>query len=190
MSIVGIPDDAVLSVPEFVEILERDPGAVVCLDVETTGLDTERDGIVSLSIVDASGETLFDSRLHTYRRSDWTDAQRIHGISPRDVRDSPSVPQVRDEVETILDDAEVIVGYNHVGFDLPMMASNGFRIPDAGLFDVMLAYIDMTGPEVRHRLVDCARHCKVDFSPHHSLDDARATMACAKVISGCAGVVV
>ena len=157
----------------FRRVVEESPERVVCLDTETTGLNPDRDGIISLSIVDLDGNPLFDSLIHTDRKTVWPEAYRINRISPRDVRDAPSVPQIRDEVESVLSEAEIIVGYNHVGFDLPMMESNGFKVPRTGLFDV------------------CDQYCCVDFDEAHrahtSLGDAAVTMECALRLTGIAG---
>ena len=137
---------------------------------------------------DLDGNPLFDSLLHTYRKRIWPDAYKVNRISPRDVRDAPSVPQVRDGVESILSDAVLIVGYNHVSFDLPMMEANGFRIPDVPLFDVKVEYEGLRGPEARHRLVDCAMHYQVSFGKddrqHTSKGDAAVTMECAVRMAG------
>ncbi len=181
-----------VDIESFRKAVEDSPEGVVCLDTETTGLDPMKDGIISLTIVDLDGNPLFDSLLHTYRKRIWPDAYRINRISPRDVRDAPSIPQVRDEVESILSEADMIVGYNHVSFDLPMMEANGFRIPDVPLFDVMVEYEGLRGPEVRHRLVDCAMHYLVsfgkdDYRQHASKGDAVVTMECAVRMAGITG---
>lgn len=176
----------------FRKAVEETPERVVCLDTETTGLDPKRDGIISLTIVDLDGNTLFDSLLHTYRKRIWPDAYKINRISPRDVRDAPSIPQVRNEVEAILSEADVIVGYNHIYFDLPMMEANGFSIPEAGLFDAMNEYIARRGLAARCRLVDCAMYYQVsfgkdDYRQHSSKGDAAVTMECALRMAGIAG---
>ena len=176
----------------FRRAVEETPERVVCLDTETTGLDPKRDGIISLTIVDLDGNTLFDSLLHTYRKRIWPDAYKVNRISPRDVRDAPSIPQVRNEVEAILSEANVIVGYNHIHFDLPMMEANGFSIPEAGLFDAMNEYIARRGLAARCRLVDCAMYYQVsfgkdDYRQHSSKGDAAVTMECALRMAGIAG---
>ena len=181
-----------VDIDHFRKAVEDSPWGVICLDTETTGLDPMKDGIISLSIVDLDGNPLFDSLLHTYRKRIWPDAYKVNRISPRDVRDAPSIPQVRDVVESVLSEAELIVGYNHVSFDLPMMEANGFSIPDVPLFDVMVGYEGLRGPGVRHRLVDCAMYYQVGFGrddhrQHSSKGDALVTMECALRMSGIAG---
>ena len=175
----------------FRQVVEEAPERIVCLDTETTGLDPQRDGIISLSIVDLYGNPMFDSLIHTYRKTVWPEAYRINRISPRDVRDAPSVPQIRDEVESVLSEAEIIVGYNHTRFDLPMMESNGFNVPRTVLFDVFNQFYNTVGDGGRHRLADCAAYCCVDFDEAHrahtSLGDAAVTMECALRLTGIAG---
>lgn len=61
----------------------------ICFDTETTGLQTATDEILSLSIIDDSGNVLFDSLIKPYFHDKWDDAQKIHGITPEDVKDAP-----------------------------------------------------------------------------------------------------
>lgn len=58
---------------------------IICLDCETTGLDPTEDEILSLSIVDWDGNVLLDRRYKPERKTEWPDAQRVNGISPRAV---------------------------------------------------------------------------------------------------------
>ena len=179
--------DRMIDDAEFASVYRDDPRGIVCLDTETTGLKFDRDGIISLAIVDCDLESMFDSLIHTYRKTVWPEAYRVNRISPRDVRDAPSVPMIRDEVEDILAKAKVIVGYNIVGFDLPMMESNGFEIPDVGIYDVMDGFYRAIGPDGRHSLSDCSRWCGLDPDIgrlHTAIGDARMTMKCARIVSG------
>lgn len=165
---------------EFLEVVTERPEKVVSIDCETTGLDVDMDGVLSLSIVDGNLDVLFHSLLHTYRKRSWKEAQRINGISPRMVRDSPSIPQVREEVLRIISEAEIVTGYNIAPFDIPMMANNGFWLPRTlRIFDVYPEYVMITRGGGRHRLVDCARDMGVDFEPQDSLEDSKAAMLCA-----------
>ena len=115
-----IPRLESVSREEFLSVVTDRPDKVVCIDCETTGLDVDMDGVLSLSIVDGNLDVLFHSLLHTYRKRSWKEAQRINGISPRMVRDSPSIPQVREQVLDILSDTEIVTGYNIAPFDIPM----------------------------------------------------------------------
>ena len=175
-----IPRLESVSREEFLSVVTDRPDKVVCIDCETTGLDVDMDGVLSLSIVDGSLDVLFHSLLHTYRKRSWKEAQRINGISPRMVRDSPSIPQVREQVLDILSDTEIVTGYNIAPFDIPMMANNGFWFPRTlRIFDVYPEFVMETRGGGKHRLIDCARMYDVGFEPHDSLEDSKAAMLCA-----------
>lgn len=180
-----IPRMESVSRKEFLSVVTDSPEKVVCIDCETTGLNPEKDGILSLSIVDGNLDVLFHSLLHTYRKRSWREAQRINGISPRMVRDSPSIPQVREQVMDIISNAEIVTGYNIAPFDIPMMANNGFWFPRTlRIFDVYPEFVMETRGEGKHRLIDCARMYDVGFEPHDSLEDSKAAMLCAMRIVG------
>lgn len=168
----------------LVRAMEWDPGSVVSLDTETTGLDPGRDSVLSLSIVDGDLDTVFDSLVHTYRKGRWPSAQRVNGINPMMVRDSPSVPQIRGEVHDILASADVVVGYNLYRFDIPMMEGDGFDLPDMAVYDAYLAFVDSYPGNPNHSLSACAGMFGIGFEPHRSLEDARAALLCALRLAG------
>ena len=120
-----------ISTPMTAERLKRvkeiDPSKIAVLDTETTGLDPKNDEVLSLSIVDGAGEMLFDSLIRPSRRKWWPKAQEIHGISPADVADAPTLVEVSDEVRGILRGADLVVGYN-VEFDLGMLEAGGLDL--------------------------------------------------------------
>ena len=83
----------------------------VYLDAETTGLH-ESDEIVELAIIDDDDgkillNTLVKPIVHTY----WPKAQRVHGISPTDVRNAPTQKQISNKIRDAVKDARVVI-YN------------------------------------------------------------------------------
>ena len=82
----------------------------VYLDAETTGLH-ESDEIVELTIIDDDGSILLNTLvkpiIHTY----WPGAQRVHGISPMDVRNAPTQKQISDKIRDAVRGARVVI-YN------------------------------------------------------------------------------
>lgn len=94
---------------------------VVCLDVETTGLDKGADRVIEVCIRDYHDE----NRPVFLRRFKSPvpiapDAQACHGISDEDLIDCPSFAHCADDVKSELERADVIVGYN-VDFDIEML---------------------------------------------------------------------
>ena len=82
----------------------------VYLDAETTGLH-ESDEIVELAIIDDDGKILLNTLVKPIVHTYWPKAQRVHGISPRDVRNSPTQKQISDKIRDAVKDARVVI-YN------------------------------------------------------------------------------
>ena len=81
----------------------------VYLDAETTGLH-ESDEIEELTIIDDGNillNTLVKPIVHTY----WPGAQRVHGISPMDVRNAPTQKQISDKIRDAVRGTRVVI-YN------------------------------------------------------------------------------
>lgn len=161
---------------------------VVVFDTETTGLRPGLDELLQVSIVDAFGNRLMDSLVRPTRRKSWPDAERIHGISPRDVRRAPTIDRLAPQIREILGGDRLLVAYN-MKFDIGFLRAAGIFgsewSPDQ-TFDVMLEYSRVRGASSwsdsgRYRyskLTDCAKFYGYSFSAHDSLEDARATAWC------------
>ena len=129
----------------------------IIIDTETTGLDPAQDEIIELSIIEAeTGEVLHSKRYDTALRMEWPAAEKINGISPRDVRGCPEIGSDQ-RIQPLIDKADWIGGWN-VHYDLDMLAAVGI-IPrrDAEIVDVMQMDADLCGmittdrPAVRWR---------------------------------------
>lgn len=117
---------------------------ILCFDTETTGLLPE-DEIIQLSVADANtGEELLNAY---FRPSDalmergWDGAAEVTGIYPDDVADCPSItdPEVFDEIQSLFNTAELIIGY-HVFYDIKMMERAGFDMSRYVYQDPMPAF--------------------------------------------------
>lgn len=118
----------------------------VCVDLETTGIkDSE---ILQCSIVTARGDVIFNRHFRPERVSEWPDAERINHISPLDVAHCPPFRVAVEEVSHLLGGAGLILGYNHIGFDLPLLRDYGVSInPSALLVDLMRLFAPVYGQE-------------------------------------------
>lgn len=160
------------------------PGAVRCVDVETTGLSPARDEILQVAVVDGTGATRLDVLVRPTRHESWPAARALHGIAPGDVRGAPTIDDVRPELVGALAGTELLVGYN-LPFDLAFLKAAGV-VPDARYrFDVMRESAPVLGRRGRdgrcrwQSLATCARHYGVDLPrAHDALADARATLEC------------
>ena len=162
------------------------PEEIICLDTETTGLESE-DEILQLSIIDGTGDVLFDEYIRPVSAEEWPYAEMIHGISPDMVADKATIDQHLERLNEIIASAKLVIGY-HLDFDLDYLHRAGMTCPkDVLTFDVMTEFAAVYG-EWSHRYRDfkwqslavCA-----DFfgytgkEPlHNSLEDVRATLFC------------
>lgn len=177
--------EAGLDLRRRVEVGWRKRRRVLVLDTETTGLDPEEDEVLTLSIVDWHGETVWDGTYRPVRRAEWPDAERVNGISPADVAGCRPIADDADEISRVLASADEVVGYN-LSFDLAFLAAAGiWPDPDCLVNDAMLAYAQRVGEwDGAHegwkwwRLTQAAHDTGFDWRgmrAHGSLADALAT---------------
>ncbi len=100
----------------------------VALDLETTGLDADRDTIIEVGAVKFQGEETLDS-FQTFinpGRSIPEFIQRLTGISPQQVRRAPSFSSVVPDLEAFLGPYPII-GHN-ISFDLRFLETHGLPL--------------------------------------------------------------
>jgi DNA polymerase III subunit epsilon len=100
----------------------------------------------------------------------------VHGITPRDVMDSPTWDRIWGEVQQLLEDTIVIA--HNAGFDARVLHST------CGCYDIAMAPLDLqctrliakkSWPSLRsHALARLAEHLGIQFRHHDALEDARA----------------
>ena len=166
---------------------EQYPKEIV-IDTETTGLDMFEDELLQVSIIDTDGNVVFDSYFKPIRHSEWYEAQNVNHISPEMVADAPSIYEKAAEINAIISQADLVIGYN-VGFDLMMLANNGvISIKDIKSYDVMERFAEIYGEWSEwyqiykwQSLARAAEYCGYDWSrqngkEHNSLADCFATL--------------
>ena len=82
----------------------------VYLDAETTGLH-ESDEIVELTIINDDGNILLNTLVKPVNHTYWPGAERVHGISPMDVRYAPTQKQISGKIRDVVRDTRVVI-YN------------------------------------------------------------------------------
>lgn len=160
----------------------------IVIDTETTGLDMFEDELLQVSIIDTDGNVVFDSYFKPIRHSEWYEAQNVNHISPEMVADAPSIYEKAAEINAIISQADLVIGYN-VGFDLMMLANNGvISIKDIKSYDVMERFAEIYGEWSEwyqnykwQSLARAAEYCGYDWSrqngkEHNSLADCFATL--------------
>lgn len=185
--------DRVLESTDIMEMIEEDPGSVIILDTETTGLNFYHDDVLELSIINGAGITLLSERYNSWFDS-WDEAQEIHGIRPEDVRGLPYIEERTGEISRILRNAKAIVGYN-IQFDRIFLMHAGVKWPNVPTCDVMtdFAYVygewadwinEGEGDYKWQKLGTAGRYYGIDVSgAHGSLADCRITLEVLKKIA-------
>jgi len=150
-------------------------------DLETTGVDTERDRVVQIAIIRVEPDgsrTTFETLVNPEVPIP-PEATRVHGIKDSDVRDKPTFSQIRREVEDILEGAD-LAGFNSVSFDQPLLHAElkraGSEIDFRGIrhLDAMRIFHRM---ERRDLTAAYRFYCDSDLTDAHSaLADAQATL--------------
>lgn len=165
---------------------EKSRPKVVVFDCETTGLHPDQDDeMLSLGFCDLEENEVWYSLLHPLKNSSWNDAERINGISPRRVANSPSIEECREVVQGVIDSAEILIGYN-VDFDHGFLEAAGFNLEGKTFIDVMIPFAEAYGEWNDYfqdykwqKLTTAAAHIGYEWkgSAHGALADAQATAA-------------
>lgn len=156
----------------------------IVIDTETTGVQNY-DEILQLSILREDGVVLYDEYFKPEHRKTWPFAEKVHHISPEMVKDKPSIKNQLKVIQTIVNQADGIIGYNF-GFDKRFMENSGL-IVDNKIYDVMKMFSNyVKEPDPRFygqykwfKLSDALK--KFNYSwpndgPHNSLGDCKATL--------------
>ncbi len=88
------------------------------LDTETTGLDNRAE-VLQIGIVTLDGEEVFNSLVKPSRIRRWDQAMSVHGISPTDVRNAPTIGKLAGQLQEILE-GRCLAIYN-AKFDMRML---------------------------------------------------------------------
>lgn len=122
---------------------------IVVLDVETTGLDRDKDFIIQLSAIKVDRETnqIVDT-FNQYIQPSGSYVMSIgaiakHHITPNFLKDKPLFVEIAHDFMDFISCCDLL-GYNSLGFDLPFIkremkdAGIDFRIADFNCYDAFL----------------------------------------------------
>lgn len=149
----------------------------VALDLETTGLDPERDAIIEIGAVRFRGDRVFEtfSSLVNPGRSIPFRIQQLTGITDQDVAHAPPLAAVRAQLLRFVG-RHPVVGHN-VGFDLAFLRRQGMLREQPYVDTFEWASILMPHA-ARYSLARLAEELEIEVPEHHrALADAEATRA-------------
>ena len=153
---------------------------IVFFDTETTGLG-KSDEILSIAIVDERGKKLFYKTVKPQFVQSWPEAQKVHGISPDNVKNKPPLKHYEKQIEKWLNGKHTIGGYN-VNFDIRMLRQSGYNIGNVQTIDVMDIAKEHFGN--KQKLSEVAHSLGYEFKAHDALNDAAATAYVYRKLTG------
>lgn len=160
---------------------------VLVLDTETTGLG-ETAEILQFSAMWGDGKEAMNQYIRPVHSPSWPEAEAVNHITPEMVADKPTLNDKKADIEGLLNEAGIIVGYN-LPFDLRMLEQNGIKLPDKRKYvDLMIPFAAVYGEWNDYfedfkwqKLITCARYYGYQGGGwHDSLEDVRATLFCYK----------
>ena len=159
---------------------------VLVLDTETTGFEID-DEVLQLSVIRADGKEEYNQYFKPDHKESWENAEKVNHISPESTKDKPLIADHKEEIEKMLRDAKLIVGYN-TGFDIKMLEQSGITVPkDKKYVDLMIPFakvkgeINQYGKPKWQKLITCAKEYGYPIESedwHNSLGDTKATLYC------------
>ncbi|MBN1295667.1 3'-5' exonuclease, partial [bacterium] len=151
------------------------PGRTVFLDIETTGLDPQRDAIIEIGAVAVVDDGVV-ARYHTLvqpGRPLTPVAIRLTGLSDADFHDAPLLPAIIEGLREFIGDSPVVA--HHASFEASFFRSH--RLPEPVHWWDSLVPAVLLRPELsRHNLDELIRLAGIrDVETHRALVDAEDT---------------
>ena len=151
--------------------------SIVAIDIETTGLNEERDAIIEIGAVKFKGRRVEDewSSLVNPNKHIPEFISGLTGISDAEVRNAPRFREIAEELEAFVGDVPV-VGHN-VRFDLSFLQKAGLFQYNEVIDTYELASVLMPTAS-RYNLGALGKQLGILLpATHRALDDAKVTMA-------------
>ncbi|MCR0531854.1 3'-5' exonuclease [[Clostridium] innocuum] len=166
---------------------------LICLDLETTGVDDRVDEVLEITILDGDMNVLLNTYVKPNFTTSWKCAEAVHHISYEKVKNKPTLQQLAPLIKGIFENADVIVGYNG-SFDLGFL-DGLYSLENKQVIDVMKLFAPIYGEFSEkyddykwQKLQKCADYFGYEFKSHDSYEDAKATLFCYRKIMERKGV--
>lgn len=161
----------------------------ICIAINVTGADKQRDGLLEMTILDGNGKILFNSLLKPLHKRQWPKAEMKTHIRSIDVKGKPHFndKDVLDKVQNIFNAATYVIGHN-LHFVIPFLKAKWLEIP-SNLFqyDLMTQFATVLKEEDTYNrgyklpsLEQCAGYYKYKSEEplRGTLSQAQASLYC------------
>ena len=164
-----------------------DRAKVLFFDLELTGF-YDRDEILSITIVDGFGTSIMDTFVRPEHTTSWKRTEKVHGITPDMVTDSPTLKELTPKIKEIFENAENIIAYgvstdySHIKYIYDTEAEReALHKKVRCCANEFVRYAHENRPDVVHASLTDAMSCfEIEWEgiPHSSVAD---TLGCRKV---------
>ncbi len=158
------------------------------IDFETTGLNYNfrrppMDEIISVAIIDQDENVLMNTYCDTVKIKSWYEAQRISGISPRDVKGYPTFVEIMPKVIEILSSYDYVISYN-IPFERFFLEGYAklYTPTDFSVYkikwgqDPMEMFMNYMGEKKFFKLETAANYFGYKYKAHDALEDTKAAL--------------
>ena len=153
---------------------------LVFFDLETTGININKDRIIEISILKISPNGDEDSKTRRINPGIPIppESTLIHGITDEDIKDCPSFKEIAKSLATLIEGCD-LAGFNSNRFDIPLLAEEFIRA-DADIDLSKRKFIDVQTifhkMEQRTLIAAYKFYCNKDLENAHSAEsDTKAT---------------
>lgn len=160
---------------------------VLFFDLELTGFYA-RDEIISISIVDGAGNLIMNTLIKPEHTKKWKKTEKIHGITPEMVEDSPTLKELTPTIKEIFEGCDRLIAYgvstdySHIKYIYETEEEQeALREKVRCCANEFVRFAHEHRPDVVHAsLIDAMECFGIDWQgvPHSSIAD---TYACAAV---------
>ena len=133
---------------------------VLFFDLELTGV-YHHDEILSVSITDGTGRIIMDTLVRPIHKKKWKQTEKIHGITPEMVTESPTLEELKPRIREIFDNADVLIAYG---------ISTDYS-------HIKYIYETEAEREALHKKARCAANEFVRFQSEHYPDEVHASLS-------------
>ena len=164
-----------------------DKKRVLFFDLELTGF-YDHDEILSITVIDGAGEMIMDTLVRPVHTKKWTRTEKIHGITPDMVVDSPTLAELTPAIKEIFANADNIIAYgvstdfSHIKYIYETEEEReDLHKKVRCCANEYVRYIHEHRPDLQHAsLIDAMEAFGIEWEgvPHSSVAD---TFACRKV---------
>lgn len=160
---------------------------VFVFDLETTGLKTKKDRILSFSAIKVrykNGSPVIEESKNVFIDPQFTipaEIVRITGISNETVKGCPTEIQAYEQIREFLGETPLLMGYNSVSFDVSFLnnmylrCAGEFITPEFHLDVMKMAKEKLALPNYKLMTVAHELGADMDIKFHQSIDDVIAT---------------